>query len=188
MPGKTARTTYYGPSMGDQVNLSELPGGWESLAGETMDSEDDVVLKRIAALHSALDPVPDDLVDRLQFALSLDALNAELAELQQLPMAELASRGSEPRDVQSLTFTSDSLTTMVTISPSGTDTVRIDGWIAPGAGALVALRQVNASLDTEADADGRFVFDSVPHGMTRFVVRSPDADDGPHVITPAVEL
>ena len=169
------------------MNPSHVSGDWESRAGEKMDGDDVRVLKRVAALYSAIDPVPDDLVDRLQFALSLDALNAELAELQQLPMAEFASRGSEPSGVQSLTFTSDSLTTMVTISPSGTDTVRIDGWIAPGSGALVELRQVTASMETEADSDGRFVLDNVPHGFTRFVVRSPEAD-GPHVITPAVEL
>jgi hypothetical protein len=151
-----------------------------------MDATDVRVLKRVAGLYSTTDPVPDDLVDRIQFALSLDALNAELAELQQLPVAELASRG-DPAEVKSLTFTSDSLTTMVTISPSGPDSVRIDGWVAPGAGALVELRQVNASLDAEADADGRFVFDNVPHGLSRFVVRSPEPD-GPQVITPAVEL
>ena len=173
--------------MGDTVNAPDLPGDWESLAGETMDSHDSDVLKRIATLYSTLDPVPDDLVDRLQFALSLDALNAELAELQHLPTAELTSRGAETSDVQSLTFTSDSLTTMVTISPSGPDLVRIDGWVAPGAGALIELRQVAASMEAEADGDGRFVFDGVPHGLTRFVVRPPD-DGGPHVITPAVEL
>jgi hypothetical protein len=172
--------------MGAPVNPSELPADWEARAGESMDQVDGVVLKRIRALYSTIDPVPDDLVDRLQFAMSLDALNAELAELQQMPM-ELSSRGAEPTGVQSLTFTSDSITTMVTISPAGSDSVRIDGWIAPGAGALIELRQVSASMDTEADDDGRFVFDSVPHGLTRFVVRSPEAD-GPHVITPAVEL
>jgi hypothetical protein len=177
--------------MGDIMNPSDLPPDWEAgvarLAEEPIDAADGALLKRVATMYSTLDPVPDDLVDRIQFALSLDALHAELAELQQLPMADLVGARGEPTEVESLTFTSESLTTMVTISPSGSDTVRIDGWVAPGPGALVELRQVNVSLDTEADADGRFVFDNVPHGLSRFVVRLPE-EGGAHVITPAVEL
>jgi hypothetical protein len=165
----------------------EIPASWETLEGERLDSHDEVILRQLAALYSAIDPVPDDLADRLQFAITLDALNAELAELQQLP-AEAMSRGAETSEVKTLTFTSDSMTTMVTISAAGTDRVRIDGWVAPGGGVSVELRQVANSLRTEADSDGRFVFDDVAHGLTRFVLRDPASDTRPPVITPAVEI
>jgi hypothetical protein len=170
------------------MNTSEIPS-WESLADEPMDAIDDVVMQRMAALYDAIDPVPDDLVDRLQFAITLDALQAELAELQAMPLEAMAARGGEQTsEVKTLTFTSDSLTTMVTISPAGPDRVRIDGWCAPGGGVAVELRQGGTSLHTEADADGRFVFDEVPHGLTRFVVRAPKPDAHPPVVTPQVEI
>jgi hypothetical protein len=162
---------------------------WESLASEPLDSRDGIVMQRMAALYDSIDPVPDDLVDRLLFGISLDAMHAELAELQAIPVGAFAARGNEQTsEVKTLTFTSDSLTTMVTISPAGPDRVRIDGWCAPGGEVLVELRQGAVSQHTEADADGRFVFEEVPHGMTRFVVRAPEPGTHPPVVTPAVEI
>lgn len=170
------------------MNTSEIPA-WESLAGAPLDADDAVVMQRIAQLFTAIDPVPQDLVDRLQFGITLDALNAELAELQQLPALAGAARGTEQvSEVKSLTFTSDSLTTMVTISPDGPDRVRIDGWIAPGAGVLVELRQGTESRRLSADEDGRFVFEDVPHGLTCFVLRAPEPASHPPVMTPNVEI
>ena len=128
----------------------------------------------IADLYDHIDPVPPDLVDRLQFSITLDALNAELAELQQLPEAALSSRAEQSSIVKTLTFTSDSLTTMISISPDGPDRIRIDGWIAPGAEASVELHQGALTRQVSADADGRFVFEDVAHGLTRFVVRPAD--------------
>ena len=75
------------------MNTSEIPA--EDLAGAPLDASDATVLGMIADLYSYLDPVPVDLVDRLQFSITLDALNAELAELQQLPEASLASRAEQ---------------------------------------------------------------------------------------------
>jgi hypothetical protein len=168
------------------MNTSEVPA--EDLAGAPLDAQDAAVLKMIADLYSYLDPVPADLVDRLQFSITLDALNAELAELQQLPEAALAARSEQTSLVKTLTFASDSLTTMVAISPDGPDRVRIDGWIAPGADATVELHQGTLTRQVTADADGRFVFEDVAHGFTRFVVRAAEPASHPPVMTPAVEI
>jgi hypothetical protein len=172
--------------MGDAMNPSDALS--ESLANEPIDATDVAVLGQLAQLYAAIDPVPDSLVERLQFAITLDALNAELAELQQQPMDAMAARSTEASEVKTLTFTSDSLTTMVTISAAGPDRVRIDGWAAPGGGARVELRQVETSVLVYADEDGRFVFDDVPHGLSRFVVHVQPESGRPPVITPAVEL
>jgi hypothetical protein len=168
------------------MNTSEIPA--EDLAGAPLDASDAVVLSMIADLYSYIDPVPSDLVDRLEFSITLDALNAELAELQQLPEAALASRAELSSVVKTLTFTSDSLTTMVAISPDGPDRVRIDGWIAPGAEATVELHQGGLTREVAADADGRFVFEDLAHGLTRFVVRPAEPAAHPPVMTPAVEI
>ena len=168
------------------MNTSEFPA--EDLDGAPLDASDAIVLGMIADLYSYIDPVPSDLVDRLEFSITLDALNAELAELQQLPEAMLAARAEQASAVKTLTFTSDSLTTMVAISPDGPDRVRIDGWIAPGSEAAVELHQGGLTRQVSADADGRFVFEDVAHGLTRFVVNAADPGAHPPVMTPAVEI
>jgi hypothetical protein len=166
------------------MNRSEIPAE-QSLSEQPLDELDERILHQVARLYDTVDPVPADLVERLQFAISLDSLNAELAELQQLD-ALSAARGTD--EATTMTFTSESLTTMVTITEAGPDRVRIDGWCAPGGGAFVELRQVAATLEAVADGDGRFVFDDVSHGLTRFVVRRDGSTSHNPVITPAVEL
>lgn len=169
------------------MNISETPA-WESLANGPLDGQDAKILNLVGRLYQAIDPVPTDLVDRLQFAMTLDALHIEVAQLQLVSDEAMAARGGELNSaVKTMTFSSDSLTTMVTISEAGPDRVRIDGWVAPGAGAQVELHQGSSSRELSADSDGRFVFDDVPHGLTRFVVRSVEAARPP-VITPAVEI
>jgi hypothetical protein len=170
------------------MNTSEIPAE-QALAAGRLDATDAVILGMIADLYDLIDPAPAELVDRLRFGITLDALNAELAELQQVPQDALAARGGEQTSVvKTLTFTSDSLSTMVAISPDGPDRVRIDGWVAPGAGVSVELRQGSLSRLVTADSDGRFVFDEVAHGLTRFVVRAPQPQTHPPVVTPAVEI
>jgi hypothetical protein len=166
------------------MNTSEMPA--EHLAGAPLDATDAIVLSMIADLYELVDPVPSDLVDRLQFSITLDALDAELAELQQQPA--LAFRSEQASVANTLTFASDSLTAMVAISPDGPDRVRIDGWIAPGAEAVVELRQGALVRRVSADADGRFVFEDVAHGLTRFMVSAADPGAHPPVVTPAVEI
>ncbi|MGX7681128.1 carboxypeptidase regulatory-like domain-containing protein [Jatrophihabitans sp. DSM 45814] len=164
------------------------PAAWEALAAEPIDDADLQLMSQLATLYTKVDPVPPDLVERLQFAITLDALNAELAELQQMDAMAGSSRGVEADETKTLTFTSENLTTMVTVTAAGPDRVRIDGWCAPGSGVSVELRQVSASVELQADEDGRFVFDDISHGLTRFVIRAPEPSNRAPVITPAVEI
>jgi hypothetical protein len=158
----------------------------DELAAGEIDDEDIRVLQQMAHLHETLDPVPGGLVDRIQFGITLDALHAEIAELQR--SGDLAGVRSEAgTDVQTVTFTSASLSTMVTITPTAPERVRIDGWVAPGGGVLVELRIVHETLVTTADADGRFVFDDVPRGLAQFTLRAPSGAQPP-VVTPSIEL
>ena len=155
------------------------------LAAGSIDAVDLSVLDRIEALYAQLDPVPDGLVDRVQFGITLEALHAEIAQLQR--SADLVGVRSDLTDAQTITFTSARLTTMVTISPISADLTRIDGWIVPGDGVTVELRTREGVHSTTSDADGRFVFESVARGMAQFVLRSTDPDAAP-VMTPSIEL
>ncbi len=164
-----------------------VPPG-DSTADLPLDAYDDLIMSRIAALYQAIDPVPEELTERLQFAITLDALSMELAELERLPETAAARSSAHSSEVRTLTFTSDSLTTMVAMSPDGPDRLRIDGWVAPCAGVSVELRQGLLCRHATADPDGRFVFEDVAHGLTRFVVRAPEPASHPPVATPAVEI
>ena len=154
-------------------------------AGAALDKTDQRILDEIAEFYARVDPVPSDLIARCQFAMTLDALHAEIAELQRVVDTSALSRAEAPSGVETVTFSTASLTTMVTVSPAGPGTVRIDGWAAPGAGLAVEVRQETGSLHTVADEDGRFVFDGVPRGLAQFVLRPVDAAA---VITPSLQL
>jgi hypothetical protein len=159
----------------------------EALAAGMIDAEDERALSLIAGLYSRLDPVPGGLVDRINFGITLDAVNAEIAELQR--SGELAGvRSDNAAEVQNVTFTSASLTLMITISPVSADRARVDGWVAPGGGVTVELRSADGTLTQLADSNGRFVFDHAPRGLTQFLVRSPGSDPRPPVVTPSIEI
>jgi hypothetical protein len=164
------------------------PAAVDALAAEPLDVRDQDVLRRIGDWYATTDPVPPGLIGRLQFGITLDALEAEVAELQRSDRQLAGARSDGATEVQTVTFTSASLTTMITVTPSGSDRVRIDGWAAPGAGLLVELRIVGDRLHTTADADGRFVFDDVARGLAQFLLRRPDDDGQPAVITPSMQI
>jgi hypothetical protein len=154
----------------------------------TLDAADVRLLGEVAVVYDAADPVPPGLVERLRFAVTLDALEAEIAQLERLDLSIAGARADEATEVQTVTFTSASLTTMITIADTGAEHVRIDGWAAPGAGVSVELRTSDGVQSTVADADGRFVFERVARGLAQFVLRPPDGDTRPAVVTPSMEL
>ena len=159
----------------------------EQLAAEPLDAEDSALLDSLRAYYEERDPVPDGLVERIQFELTLDALQAEVATLTQLDLASAGARSSGTESVRTVTFTSESMTTMVTITPDGEGSVRIDGWAAPGAGIRVEIRLTDGMRETYADDDGRFVFEQVPTGLAKFALHPAD-DEASTVVSPTMEL
>jgi hypothetical protein len=156
----------------------------DALAAGALDDFDDAALERIAALYTHVDPVPVNLVDRIAFGITLDALHAELAELERAP--GLVGVRADEAVADTVTFTSASLTAMVMMSASSVESTRIDGWISPSAVRMVELRTPSGTLHTESDEDGRFVFEAVTRGLVQFTFR--DADGGHPVVTPALEI
>lgn len=159
----------------------------DDLASGAIDVQDARVLGQVASLYQTLDPVPSGLVERIRFGITLEAMHAEIAELQRGgPLVGV--RADEMTEAQTITFTSPSLTTMVTITPTSAELLRIDGWITPGTDVLIELRVADGVHTTTADEDGRFVLEDLPHGFAQFVIRPPAGSGQPPVVTPSIEL
>jgi len=156
-----------------------------TLAAGAPDNTDRILLGDVGELYTRLDPPPDGLAEQVKFELTLAALHAEIAELEQLTSAGV--RHDDFTTTGSVTFTSSSLSLMVTLAPEpdGT-TVRVDGWVTGGE-TDVELRVAGRSQHATADFNGRFVLSNVQRGPARFILRPLTAGVRP-VITPTIEI
>jgi hypothetical protein len=174
--------------MTDDANRPSQLDELDRLAAKPIDDADVHVLDVLQEIYEVGDPVPPSLLDRVKFAITLDDLEAEVARLQREAVHEPAAARSENLlKAQTITFTSETLTTMVTVTPISSARVRLDGWASPGSGLDVELRVGDTTHHAVADENGRFVFEDVGRGLAQFVLR-PSDDTENRVITPAIEL
>jgi hypothetical protein len=167
--------------------MTTLDGPLPPGAAEPIDEFDVALLDGMRDLFEAIDPMPADLVERVRFSLALENLDVEVFRRFEEPALAGAARGHE--ESRTITFDSESLTIMVSITPTGYDVVRLDGWLAPPGGHEVELRTARGPITTTADDQGRFAIDDVPHGLAQLVVRPIDhqpAGLGRSVVTPAI--
>ncbi len=160
----------------------------DMLAGEPIDAIDEQILAELAAAFTVADPVPDGMVDRMQFAISMQAIEAEVAELLTAP-EPVGVRTEAFAEVETVTFTSKNINAMVSISDDRDGGARIDGWVT-GGGVDIELRVGGEVFTEQTDANGRFVFAGVPHGLAQFVFRhvSGDQVSTTPVITPTIQI
>lgn len=156
----------------------------DAMANEPIDAVDGEVLAAIARTVQVVDPMPDGLTDRIRFELTLAALHAEVAELQELSAAPAGVRADTYEIADTISFTGTRVSLMVSIAIGSPDagTVRIDGWIMTP-GTTVELWQDGDRYPAVADGDGRLVWEEVPRRPTRFLILG-----GPPVVTPRIEL
>lgn len=165
---------------------------------EAMDSCDERILAVINELHHRDDPIPNDLNERVEFVLELEAaLDARVATVfrpKEIALvrgeAELTVNQGDPA---SITFDCEMVTVMVTPRPSAVQEIRLDGWIGPEGTYVVELRSPQGIRRASTDESGRFVLEGLPNGeMFQLVVRPDEAlqrEGLPAVVvTPAVRL
>lgn len=165
----------------------------EESAARPIDATDEALLAELADLLTSIDPVPEDLVSRIQFSLALDEVYAEVAELTRMPADALAVRHDPMAGerTESLTFSAERLTAMVTVTRAD-DELRIDGWVAPAQRFLVRMRMQDEQREVETDDSGRFVLEGVPEGFAQLSFHrigddgAPDGSDA--VVTPLFQL
>jgi hypothetical protein len=147
---------------------------------------DAALLTELDVLLDRVDPVPEDLVDRVRFAIDLERLDVEVARWERADrMAGV--RGNGPNTV---TFTVEDLTVMVTFVQDGMG-YRFDGWLVPGGPHTVEVRvSGHGSTTTAADDAGRFAVAEVPMGTTQIVIHlaTPNGSPARTVVTPTLML
>ena len=166
----------------------------KNTADQPLDGTDAALLDEVARLYDDTDPVPPGLLDRLSFALALDELHAEVAELTRVPVDLAGVRGDVAAvRTQTMTFAAEFLTAMITVTHAGPDRIRLDGWLAPAQSLQVRLRTQKGRLETRADAAGRFSFADLPDGFVQLSFHPETGGDGQDdgasaVVTPSFEL
>jgi hypothetical protein len=144
------------------------------------------LLNELGDLLVLADPVPSDLVARIQFALELE--NPEFIEIAtRTHTAELAGVRSQAGP-STMTFTVEDLTVMVSIAPAAGGH-RFDGWLVPSGPHTVEVRvDGHDSQTTAADDGGRFVLTNVPLGCTQLLVHLavPEGQRPRTVVTPTI--
>jgi hypothetical protein len=156
-----------------------------------LDGTDLALLDEVRALYTSIDAPPDDLVQRVCFALDLETLDIEVGRLTEQAADRrvlVGVRGEEHS--RTITFDSESLTIMIMLSFPSSEMVRVDGWLAPPAPHDIEVRTFDGgTLTSRADDDGRFVAEPIPHGLVQIVVRSQPQDGesvGRTVVTPSI--
>jgi len=159
-------------------DAAEPPG-----AADLLDDLDFELLSGLRELWETVDPMPPDLIARIQFAVELEDVDFEVMRVRE--QQELATaRGDETTRL--ITFDGESLTIMVNVRPNKDGTIRLDGWLTPPASHPIELRTSNGPVMTTSDDGGRFVVDGVPHGMTQLIVRP--SSQARAVSTPTISL
>lgn len=165
---------------------------------EQLDSCDERILAVINELHHRDDPMPEDLNERVELVLQLEAeLDARVARVTRSNELVLtrgdAELAVEKGDPASVTFDCETVTVMVTPRPSALQELRLDGWIGPEGTYDVEIRSAEGTKRASTDESGRFVLEGLPGGqLFQLVIRPDEAlqrEGLPAVVvTPAVRL
>lgn len=153
-----------------------------------LDAQDVQVLTELREVYARLDPVPAALPERTKYAMTVRMLEAEIAELTAVPMAEVRSASVER--VDTISFTGSAMSLMVSLLAEA-EGVRVDCWASQG-GAVVEVRFNRDVEQTErsqvCDEQGRCSFSDLPSGPAHFIVWVDEGKGSPPIITPTIDL
>jgi hypothetical protein len=141
---------------------------------------------------TTLDPVPDDLVAKMQAVVASETMTDLDYELLVLVERSRELAGTRGGSAYTLQFAHGDVALLVRAAGAeeGAATGRLDGWLAPAVAMTVRASRVGGEggdWDVEADHRGRFEFKNLPSGLFRLWLTPRDAGARPFG-TPAFEL
>jgi hypothetical protein len=144
---------------------------------EQLDELDQSILDKVRTMHDLLDPPPGDLNERTKFAIRLSNLDVEVSRLYEDSGFDTVGAGARSIEkIRTVTFETETLTIMMTVTEQGEGLVRVEGWLAPPGPQRVELRVSDTpdgrgvSRYTIPEPSGRFVFDGVAGGWAQLTV------------------
>lgn len=163
-------------------------------ADMSSDMSDETDLQQLADLWRERDPVPDNLVERMQSLARAEVdLMATDWDYELLALVErsteLAGARSGGSSALTLRFAEGDVELMLRIVEGGTGP-RIDGWVVPArpmTATLLTPDGRDAGASVVVDGTGRFELSRLTHGLVRLRLDPNDADGTP-VLTPTFEI
>lgn len=150
-------------------------------------AEEAVLLDQLRAMWTRRDPVPVDLVDRVLFAVWLEDLDTAVEMLTMTEQSEDLVGVRTTQTARTVTFSTDDLSILITVSDRPEGRRRVDGWVTPkGSGEVTLRRSDGTSSTAPVDEDGRFALDDLAPGLGQIVLSRRDED--PLVAAPPIEL
>ncbi|WP_287961990.1 hypothetical protein [Phycicoccus sp.] len=164
--------------------MGDVMTGDERLADQPIDDIDLEILAQMRRGLEEVDPMPEGMTDRIQFALTVALLEAEVANM--VSDAALAGVRSDDYDrATTITFASDGFSATISVETGRGGQLSMHGWTSEP-GAEVEVRERARTQRTVADEHGRFAFASLQSGLVNLVFRRTGGP--PPVITPALEI
>lgn len=156
----------------------------DELAGQPLDATDERILQLLGGIVAANDPVPAGLPERVKFALTVEALGAQVAEL--LEATPVGVRASyEP--ITTVTFSGDELSVLLTLDSERRPRRRITGWLSTP-DATVRVHGPDGEVDAQVDEDGRFEVDFTRAGLVHLVIQQTTEPRPRPLVTPPIQI
>lgn len=156
----------------------------DDLASGPLDATDEQILQSLGQIVSASDPVPAALTDQVKFALTVEALGAQVAELLE---HEPAGVRSAYDTITTVTFSGDELTVLLTLDPEHRPRRRMNGWLSTP-DVTVHVHGPDGEVAAEVDEDGRFEAEFSRTGLVHLVIHSTRDPHSRPVITPPIQI
>lgn len=140
------------------------------------------LLAVVREVYEDADPVPGDLVARMQASLAVLDLDEEL-----LLLVESELVGVRGASAYTLRFASDEMDVLLRIAVEG-DRSRVDGWVVPAEAMTVrVMPEAGPSQATVVSENGRFELTDLPLGLHRIRLE-PHAAGRASFATPTFEI
>lgn len=156
----------------------------DELASKPIDATDERILRSLGEIVAASDPVPAALADQVKFALTVEALGAQVAELLE---QEPAGVRSAYDTITTVTFSGDDITVLLTLDSEHRPRRRVTGWLsAPD--VAVQVHGPDGEVTADIDEDGRFEVEFSRTGLLHLVIQPAGAPGTRPVITPPIQI
>ena len=156
----------------------------DELASGPIDATDERILRLLGEIMSASDPVPAALTDQVKFALTVEALGAQVAELLE---QEPAGVRSAYDTITTVTFSGDNITVLLTLDSEHRPRRRVTGWLsAPD--ATVQVHGPDGEVVPDIDEDGRFEVEFSRTGLVHLVIQPTGQPGTRPVVTPPIQI